>query len=330
MSAKGSGTIIIKRVKKGGHSHHGGAWKVAYADFVTAMMAFFLLLWLLNAATKEQLQGISDYFAPVSYKASTSGGGGLLAGKTVAKMGVFEDDSPRSQEGSRTQPGEKNAPPPAPEGSEDEDPPEELSEKAVQELLRKNEEEQFHVAQQQLRQAIAESSDLEGLSKSLIVDNTPEGLRIQIIDQEGLPMFPRGDSEMYAHTRKVLELVSQVIQRMPQNIDIAGHTDSTRYQGSAGYSNWELSADRANAVRRTLVQLGVPEGRIARVVGKAATDPLVASDPSAPGNRRLEVVLQRGTGRKSPSADGGGSANSGRGTAPPQGNVPPQRAAGRN
>ena len=137
---------------------------------------------------------------------------------------------------------------------------------------------------------------LEALAKSLLVDNTPEGLRIQIIDQEGLPMFPRGESEMYPHTAKLLELVARVVGRVPQDIAITGHTDATRYQNDAAYSNWELSADRANAARRALAQFGVPEHRIARVVGKAATEPLIPADPSAPGNRRLSVILLRGTG----------------------------------
>jgi chemotaxis protein MotB len=259
------------------HARHGGAWKVAYADFVTATMAFFLLLWLLNAVSKEQLEGISDYFAPISTQSSTTGGGGLLAGKTVAKRGVFEADFSRSPATSRELPARS-----------------EMSDEEIEELLRAREEEQFREAERQLHQALAESPELQGLAKSLI-DDTPEGLRIQIIDQEGLPMFPRGEAEMYPHTRSALELVAKVIQKMPQDMDISGHTDSTRYQTDNGYSNWELSADRANAARRTLLQFGVPE---ARVAGRAATEPLFAKDPEADGNRRLSVVLLRGTGAR--------------------------------
>ena len=148
----------------------------------------------------------------------------------------------------------------------------------------------------EIREAIAENSELQGLAKSLLIDNTPEGLRIQIIDQEGLPMFPRGEAEMYPYTRKALELVGKVVQKMPQNIDISGHTDATPYQTDNGYSNWELSADRANAARRALLQFGVPEARVARVAGLAATEPLFAKNPEADGNRRLSVVLLRGTG----------------------------------
>lgn len=298
MSQKGSGPIIVKRRKKAAHGHHGGAWKVAYADFVTAMMAFFLLLWLLNAATKEQLRGISDYFAPITSRSTTSGGGGLLAGRTIAQNGVFQDQIPRSRE-------EPIKNEPSHDESIDGDDDwtlQDVPEAEVEEFLRQREEQQFRNAEAQLREVISNTPDLTGLAKSLLIDNTPEGLRIQIIDQEGLPMFPRGDSDMYPHTRQVLELVAQVVQKLPQDMCITGHTDATRYQGGREYSNWELSADRANAARRALVQFGVPEARVARVVGKAANEPLIGDDPEAPGNRRLSVVLLRGTGARRPAA----------------------------
>jgi chemotaxis protein MotB len=294
MPQKDLAPIIVKRARKSGHGHHGGAWKVAYADFVTAMMAFFLLLWLLNAATKEQLRGISDYFAPISSRSTTSGGGGLLAGRTLAKNGVFQDETPRSLEDPRiAEPSHDGA-----VGGDEESVLQNVPDAELDEFLREREEQQFRRAERQIREAIAATPDLSGLAQSLLIDNTPEGLRIQIIDQEGLPMFPRGEHDMYAHTRQVLELVAHVVQKLPQDVAISGHTDATRYQGGAGYSNWELSADRANAARRVLVQFGVPESRIARVVGKAANEPLIHTDPEAPGNRRLSVVLLRGTGAR--------------------------------
>lgn len=292
MAQKEPGTVIVKRARKGGHGHHGGAWKVAYADFVTAMMAFFMLMWLLNAATKEQLRGISDYFAPISSRSTTSGGGGLLAGRTLAKNGVFQDETPRSPE----DPNVAESSHDGSVGGDEDSLLGNIPDAELEEFLREREEQQFRQAEEQIRGAIETIPDLSGLAKSLIIDNTPEGLRIQIIDQEGLPMFPRGEYDMYAHTRQVLELVAQVVQKLPQDIAISGHTDATRYQGGAEYSNWELSADRANAARRTLVQFGVPDSRIARVVGKAANEPLIKADPEAPGNRRLSVVLLRGTG----------------------------------
>ncbi len=297
-------TIIIKKVKKGDHGAHGGAWKVAYADFVTAMMAFFLLLWLLNAVSQEQLEGISDYFSPISMDASTSGGGGLMAGKMVSDTGVFETDaSPPSavvnlpisrDDGSDADADAmaRNAADGA--GSPNDDLADQLAER---------EEQQFREAEEQLRLAIEAAPQLRQLAKSLLVDNTAEGLRVQIIDQERLPMFPRGSAEMYIHTRKILELVARVVQQMPQDIAISGHTDATKFATDNGYSNWELSADRANAARRALIRRGVPQERIARVIGKAATEPLLADEPKAPGNRRLAVVLLRGSGEQAKIVD---------------------------
>ena len=282
--------IIIKRVKKGGHGHHGGAWKVAYADFVTAMMAFFLLLWLLNAVSQEQLEGISDYFSPISTTKSTTGGGGLLAGKTVAKKGVFEVDV--------TPPGASANPNAAEENHQNSQSAgaEKLTDQKSVELQRRHEEEQFEAAEKQLRLAIESAPQLRELSKSLLIDNTPDGLRVQIVDQAGLPMFPKGESDMHMHTWKMLELVAKVIVQMPQRIVLAGHTDATKFQSASGYSNWELSADRANAARRALVEFGVPDSRVTSVVGRAATDPLLPHDPEAPSNRRLTMVLLRGSG----------------------------------
>ncbi len=312
--------VIIKRIKKGGHAAHGGAWKVAYADFVTAMMAFFLLLWLLNAVSQEQLEGISDYFAPISTQKSTSGGGGLLQGRTVDAKGVFnavekrhhtfaQFDQPDSDgenevrgsergdqpapRGARSSAGKKDVPP---EAKADEDPAAAEAANAAA-LARadaeKREKAQFEGAESSIRQAIEANPELKRLVNSLLIDETPEGLRIQIIDQEGLAMFPRGSSVMHVHTERLLELVAKVIMQMPQPVEIAGHTDATPFAGSSGYTNWELSADRANAARRALMQLGVGEARFSRIVGMAATDPLFPQDPKAPGNRRLSVLLLR-------------------------------------
>ncbi len=165
----------------------------------------------------------------------------------------------------------------------------------LEELLREREEKQFQQAEKQLKQAIEGNPELRPLANSLLIDDTPEGMRIQIIDQEGLPMFPRGSDEMFAHTRKILEQVARVVQTMPQAIAITGHTDATRYASDGNYGNWELSVDRANAARRTLAQFGVAEPRISYVVGKAATEPLSPKDPEAPGNRRLTFLLLRGS-----------------------------------
>ncbi len=282
--------IIIKKVKKGGAAAHGGAWKVAYADFVTAMMAFFLLLWLLNAVTDEQLAGIANYFAPASIAKTTSGSGGLLAGKTIGEQGVQQSPS------STPSVSMELPPPKAGEGSSDQEdnPPEPPAD--MRNMIQKLDEEQFKKAAEDLRQAFEGVPNLKQLAKSLIIDNTPEGLRIQITDQDGLPMFPSGSAEMYLNTKKILELVSKAIKQMPQDITISGYTDAVKFVNGGNYGNWELSSDRANAARRQLIHFGVAEDRMARVVGKAATDPLLPDDPNNARNRRLSIILLRGTG----------------------------------
>ena len=300
--------IIIKRVKKGGHgAHHGGAWKIAYADFVTAMMAFFLLLWLLNSVTQEQLEGIADYFAPTVATISQSGSGKILGGTTIADDGTQEDtlgrptvvmDLPPPSAGKG---GEslKDAPS---EGTSDSQPVEDQADQQVvdaQEQKEKIEEDQFQKAADEIKQAIETLPEFQQLAESLIIDNTPEGLRIQIVDQDGLAMFPSGSAKMYEHTERVLGLVTQVILKMPQNISITGHTDSIPYTSRGEeYTNWELSSDRANSARRVLLQSGIPPDRLSHIVGKAATEPLLPEDTANSRNRRLSIIMLRGTGEQ--------------------------------
>ena len=265
------------------------------------MMAFFLLLWLLNASTKEQLRGISDYFAPISTKSSTSGGGGLLSGRTLAKNRRVCGETRRAVATALARRRRKTAGPPIRQPPPRTSHPTEFQMQTSTSTCASARSSSSARQRSQIRQAIAGSPDLQGLANSLIIDDTPEGLRIQIIDQEGLPMFPRGESEMYPHTRLFWN------GRAGGEEDAAGHRHHRPYRrhplpGQANYSNWELSADRANAARRALVQFGVPEQRIARVVGKAANEPLVVSDPEAPGNRRLSVVMLRRTGAGTPAA----------------------------
>jgi chemotaxis protein MotB len=284
--------IIIKKVYKSGGGHGGGAWKIAYADFVTAMMAFFLLLWLLNSVTQEQLEGISDYFAPTTASTSQSGSGDVLAGKTIGEEGVSEVDASRPSV-------VVDLPPPKVGAADIVDVEEgEASSQQMEELQKQQEDEQFEKAEEALNEAIQSVPQLKQLAKSLMIDNTPEGLRIQLVDQEGLAMFPSGGSDMYLHTKKVLELVSQVIMEMPQDVAISGHTDAVKFVSDTGYSNWELSADRANNARRVLKDLGVEDKRVARVVGRADTEPLLPEDPKNARNRRLSIVLLRGTGEQ--------------------------------
>jgi chemotaxis protein MotB len=324
-------TIIIKRVKKGGHGgHHGGAWKVAYADFVTAMMAFFLLLWLLNAVTEEQLTGIADYFAPTTVSKSASGAGGMLGGQTVGQGAMssqgttpsfalalppptigsggdaLTDPKEGGEEGNGPGQGgeapgtggsdagqkiDKDKAPSKASGGRDQ--AENMSEQQIVQAEQAREEQQFQKAQAALKQAINSIPELKKLADSLMVDNTPEGLRIQIVDQEGLAMFPSGSPDMFGHTKALLDMVSRVIKQLPEKISIAGYTDSTPFAGQSGYGNWELSADRALATRRALLSSGVPAARVDRVVGKADTDPLDTKNTADPRNRRITIVLLR-------------------------------------
>ncbi len=296
--------IIIKKVKKVAHAHHGGAWKVAYADFVTAMMAFFLLLWLLQATTEEQKLGIADYFAPSSVSRSTSGSGGLMGGNTFTKTGARPSD--QSPVGVMIQlptnppdwdndgdPVESTATEETGAGGQDEGAPEESEAERIEALLAKREEEQFAQAEEALRAAIESVPELQSLVNNLLIDQTPEGLRIQIVDEEGKSMFPSGSAKMYDHTRKLIRLVVDAVKQLPQRVAIKGHTDGAPFINDQGYSNWELSTDRANSSRRALLEAGLPAGRIASVIGLADTEHLDQDDPLSPRNRRISIILLR-------------------------------------
>ncbi|MDA0306876.1 MAG: flagellar motor protein MotB [Proteobacteria bacterium] len=296
---KSSQAIIIKKVNKGGGAHHGGAWKIAYADFVTAMMAFFLLLWLLNSISQEQLEGISNYFAPVSVSSTSSGGGDILGGATIAVKGSAQTSTSRDSVTVELPPPKAGTGGEGEAGSEEENPPTE--EEALEEKMRQKEEEDFEKAKKELEEKIAEVPELNELADSLLIDNTPEGLRIQLVDKDGLSMFPSGSAVMHAHTQRILSLVSKVIAKMPQQISVSGHTDSVAFVTDNGYSNWELSADRANAARRALVDGAVPFERVSRVTGKAATDPFLPDDTKNAKNRRLSIIMLRGTGKDNPA-----------------------------
>ncbi len=315
--------IIVKKVIQGG-GHHGGAWKVAYADFVTAMMAFFLLLWLLNVTTDEQKKGIADYFAPSSVSRSQSGSGGIMGGQTMSKDGARigdaaaptvvveitpprvrdsgeadkeQEDEPEENEHKKKTGEENDGDLNKGKNEETETEREKFKEPTQEELrekLAQDEQKAFEQAEQELREVMEDSSEFEELKRHLIVDNTPEGLRIQIVDQDGRSMFPSGSAEMHGHTQKILEQVSKVVATMPNNLSITGHTDSVPFRsGGQKYGNWELSSDRANASRRSLMDSGIPAVRIARVSGLADTEPLISEDPAHPSNRRISIVLLR-------------------------------------
>lgn len=272
--------IIIKKVKKVEGGHHGGAWKVAYADFVTAMMAFFLLLWLLNVTTDEQKNAISNYFDPAQPKIATnvSGAGGILGGTSLSTEGAMTQNTQPVQ-ARRTQFQAVNA--------------EDLSDQELEEEIERREEQRFAQAETELKQALEQNPDLQGLEKHLQIDQTPEGLRIQVVDREGEPMFALGSANMLDKTEQLLATVSRVVSKLPNKISIKGHTDAIPYRGDGSYTNWELSADRANASRQVLVENDIPRDRIFSVSGKAATEPLIQDDPRDPRNRRISIILMR-------------------------------------
>jgi len=299
-------TVIIKRIKAKSHGgHHGGAWKVAYADFVTAMMSFFLLLWLLNVTTDVQKRGIADYFEPTISSKSQSGAGGVLGGLTIGAPGSQAeplsqpaldiarqamrqpDDGDDGNDGGTagTNPDQQNA--------GDQPAKAKLDDKDLEQQVAEREEKRFEAAEKALREAIKDVPELQKLADNLVIDNTPEGLRIQLVDQDQQPMFPTGSAEMTDPARKLMALVSQIVLRLPNKVAITGHTDSTPYPMAGKYSNWELSSDRANASRREFVMDGVPVDRVARVTGLADQEPLDPKDPAAPRNRRISIVLLR-------------------------------------
>ncbi len=288
--SSGKRPIIIKKIKKVAGGHHGGAWKVAYADFVTAMMAFFLLLWLLNVTTEEQKTGIADYFKPEIASTSTSGSGGVMGGLTMAVEGSL---SSTAQPSSITE----NLPSDVEDESEDVDmdstSTRKFSQSEFEKMKTAEEQKQFEEAMKEIKQTVENDADLKELAKNLIVDMTPEGLRIQIVDQQGRSMFPSGSAQMYDETTKLISKVTQIINKLPQKISLRGHTDAVPYGSSATYDNWNLSADRANASRQALVKAGLPNARIANVSGKADTEHLFPKDPTSPQNRRISIILMR-------------------------------------
>ncbi|QSA98694.1 flagellar motor protein MotB [Methylococcus sp. EFPC2] len=282
--------IIIKKIKKGGHGAHGGAWKLAYADFVTAMMAFFLLLWLLGSVDQKKLRGIAEYFKD-PWKPSLSGG--EAAGDTVSIIKGGGDDITQSDgqvkmtnEGKREQMIE-------------------ASEADTQAII--EDEKNLEQLEQKIQALIKTNPLLQQFDNQIKIDITAEGLRIQIIDQEKRPMFALASARMEPYAAQILDQIAPVINELPNRISITGHTDATPFPGSgAGYTNWELSADRANAARKELVRGGLKEEKIMRVIGLASSVALVKDHPSDPINRRIAIIVMNketvdailGNGRK--------------------------------
>ena len=294
--------IVVKRKKKGIEGHHGGAWKVAYADFVTAMMAFFLVMWLVTAVSKEQRAAIFDYFKNPSMEegksvraapgqmgpggASTSPinlGGGLDGPRTgmakptdLGSNTIFvrkreletKDHNPASKEGTKGETVEQ-----------------------ARERVAEAEHKKLETLMVELKEAVSKSQALEPFKDQLLLDITPEGIRIQIVDAQNRPMFDVGSARLRDYTQSILKELTPYLSSVPNRISITGHTDIRPYPGQGGYSNWELSADRANAARRALVNAGMPDEKIARVVGLSSSVLFDRQDPQSPINRRISIVI---------------------------------------
>ena len=312
--------IIIKKLEDDGHDgHHGGGWKVAYADFMTAMMAFFLMLWILAASDEEKLRGLADYFTP-SLSEAGGRGNGLLDGQVLGPDGVMSGtDGPKSevqlpsfgQENplavfdsrlrDQTQPKVVVEYEPAPQESTDAAQQAAAEQGTVEQAAaeqpeidrhRKERENRFDALEDEVSQAIESRPELRDFAENVRFDRTPEGLRVQIIDHEGRSMFPSGSARIEDKTRELILVVAEAIADLPHPLVISGHTDAVPYSRGTGYGNWELSADRANATRRVMIAAGVSPSRVARISGLADTLPLNAKDPRAPENRRISVLLE--------------------------------------
>jgi chemotaxis protein MotB len=324
---KGGGVIVKKyEIVEGGH--HGGAWKVAYADFVTAMMAFFLLMWLLNATTEDQRKGLADYFSPNNVMShASSGTGEPFGGHTAFDEGALVSDRgsveitngkrpviDRTADGkdpvyteyhrSKTGDGAGRGPSPVEEDDEDDKPvsqpaaqgaaapPSTPGEKDIAAEKAREEKAAFEQAAQQIQAVVRNDPALADLAKQLAIDMTPEGLRIQIMDEVKLPMFPSGSATPNDRARLLLQKIVPVLNKLTEKIAIAGHTDAAPFPGPER-TNWDLSAERANAARRVLVDGGLPDARLKSVTGNADRDPLLPDDKLAPANRRIAIVVLR-------------------------------------
>jgi len=268
--------IIIKRIKKGGHAAHGGAWKIAYADFVTAMMAFFLLMWLLGSTTDGDKKGISDYFqSPL--KVAMQGGAGAGASNSLI-TGGGNDLTQQAGQNKKGDSPEKQA--------------KRASEAAAKADRSKKDAATLAALSAKIATAISNNEKLAEFSSQIKLQITPDGLQIQIVDDQKRPMFDSGSAVVKPYMHDILKEIGIALLDVDNKISLDGHTDRQSYGNAArGYSNWELSADRANATRRELMASGMPENKLARVVGMGASVPLEPNDPLSPSNRRITILV---------------------------------------
>jgi chemotaxis protein MotB len=267
--------IIVKRIKKAGHGGHAGAWKIAYADFVTAMMAFFLLMWLLGSTTEGDKKGIAEYFqSPL--KVSLFGGSGS-GDSTHVLRGGGED---LTRQGGQVKRGDVV--------SENKH----INLLALKAMQRRAEMARLEELRRRVEDVMAANPTLAAVKSQLRLDMTRDGLRIQIVDEQNRAMFDSGSAVVKPAMRELLRAIGTVLAEVPNRLTLEGHTDAQPFAaGDRGYSNWELSSDRANASRRELVAGGLPDDRVLRVQGLASSNPLERDDPAAPANRRISIIV---------------------------------------
>jgi chemotaxis protein MotB len=268
--------IIIKRVKKGGHAVHGGAWKIAYADFVTAMMAFFLLMWLLGSTSEGDKKGLSDYFnSPL--KVSMQGGSGAGASNSVISGGG-NDLTQSAGQNRRSEGAEKST--------------RKMSSEKLKAEVARRDAKMLAALSAKIAGVIANNPKMSEFSSQIHLEITPDGLQIQIVDDQKRPMFDSGSASVKPYMRDILREIGIALLDVENKISLDGHTDRSSYANAAfGYSNWELSADRANASRRELAAAGMPEEKLARVVGMASSLLLDPDNPLNPSNRRISILV---------------------------------------
>ena len=296
--------VIVKRYKRGEAGHHGGAWKVAYADFVTAMMAFFLVMWLVTAVSRDQRAAIFEYFKNPSLEQGKSvkaapgmaGPGGASTSPINMHGGL---DAPRMMQSPSPGVGAPIAPllPPKTQVTHPTIEPPHVAEKleddleAARKAVLAAEHRQLESLMEELRKAIDQSQALEPFKDQLLLDITPEGLRIQIVDKQNRPMFDIGSTRLKPYTVAILTELAKYLNTVPNHLSVTGHTDATPYADGSGRTNWDLSADRANAARRALEAAGLAGDKTARVVGLASSVLFDKDDPRNPINRRISIIV---------------------------------------
>jgi chemotaxis protein MotB len=292
MADEGLRPIIVKRIKKSGGGHHGGAWKIAYADFVTAMMAFCLLRWLLGSTAKGDLQGISEYFK-TPLKVAMAGGSGSGDSSSVLPGGGRD----LTRQDGQLKKGENDIVKKS------------MNLREAQAELEKQEAARLKELKKRIETAIDNSPTLRQYKNQLLLDITTEGLRIQIVDEKNRPMFALASAQLQPYTRDILREIGKTLNDVPNKISLSGHTDATPYaSGEKAYSNWELSADRANASRRELIAGGMDESKMLRVVGLSSAVLLDKEDPFNPINRRISIIVMNKKAEDAVEKDGGALA----------------------